>query len=181
MLSALILILICGGLCPSTGVSATDAAIPPNDLGGPQVKNTMTFPPHIVFIVLDDFGYNDLGTKNNKEIYSPNMDALLADGIELENYYVECVCSPSRATFLTGRKPLHTGVVDYIPQAAATGLLLNELTIADRLTSIGYISHAIGTLSFPPSLILVSTTHCSLLLFFSLLLLLLLLLELNIQ
>jgi hypothetical protein len=66
-------------------------------------------------------------------------------GIELTNYYVECVCSPTRATFLTGRFPLHHGVVDYIGQATPTGLPLNEVTIAQKLAQEhNYACHAIG-------------------------------------
>jgi hypothetical protein len=76
--------------------------------------------PHLVFVVLDDFGFNDLGAKSGGTVHSPALDALLADGVELTNYYVECVCSPSRATFLTGRSPLHHGVVDCSSPATPT-------------------------------------------------------------
>ena len=100
--------------------------------------------PHIVFVLLDDFGWNDLGAHNGGEVHSPAMDGLLADGIELTNYYVECVCSPSRATIMTGRYPLHHGVVDWLQPADARSLPAKELTVADRLAAAGWKCHAMG-------------------------------------
>jgi len=77
--------------------------------------------------------------------YDVTPTSPIIPGIELTNYYVECVCSPTRATFLTGRFPLHHGVVDYIGQATPTGLPLNEVTIAQKLEAEhNYACHAIG-------------------------------------
>lgn len=101
-------------------------------------------PPHIIFVVLDDFGYDDVGFHNNGGIQTPAMDALHADGIELTNYYVECVCSPTRATFMTGRYPIHHGVTDWLHPDVASGLPQDELTIANRLADANYVSHMVG-------------------------------------
>ena len=58
--------------------------------------------PHIIFILADDLGYNDVGY-HNAEIRSPTIDMLARTGVRLENYYVANMCSPSRAQLLTGR------------------------------------------------------------------------------
>lgn len=64
--------------------------------------------PNILFMVSDDLGGTDVGWRGS-EFPTPNIDALAYDGIRLENYYVQQVCSPSRTAFMTGRYPLHTG------------------------------------------------------------------------
>ena len=58
--------------------------------------------PNVVFILADDFGYNDIGY-HGSEIHTPNLDRLADTGVKLENYYVQPVCSPSRSQLLTGR------------------------------------------------------------------------------
>uniref|UniRef100_A0A8C7X6B5 Sulfatase N-terminal domain-containing protein n=1 Tax=Oryzias sinensis TaxID=183150 RepID=A0A8C7X6B5_9TELE len=57
--------------------------------------------PHIVFIMADDFGWNDVGY-HNSEIKTPNLDLLSAKGVRLQNYYVQPLCSPSRNQLMTG-------------------------------------------------------------------------------
>ena len=62
--------------------------------------------PHIVFILADDLGYNDIGyhaVQGMSAVRTPHLDALAADGVKLENYYVQPICSPSRSVFMTGR------------------------------------------------------------------------------
>ena len=59
-------------------------------------------PPHIVVILADDFGWNDVGY-HDSEINTPNLDTLSAAGVRLENYYVQPLCTPSRNQLLTGR------------------------------------------------------------------------------
>ena len=59
-------------------------------------------PPHIVFIVADDYGYNDIGY-HGSEILTPNLDKLSADGVRLENYYVQPICTPTRSQLMSGR------------------------------------------------------------------------------
>ena len=60
------------------------------------------FRPHILFILADDLGYNDVGY-HGSSIKTPNIDRLATTGIRLENYYVQPVCSPTRGQLLTGR------------------------------------------------------------------------------
>lgn len=59
-------------------------------------------PPHIIFILTDDQGFNDIGY-HSKDIHSPTLDKLAAEGVILENYYVQPLCTPSRSQLITGR------------------------------------------------------------------------------
>jgi len=67
-------------------------------------------PPHIAFVVADDLGWNDVGFHGSKQVRTPHIDKLAAEGIVLDRYYVQHECSPSRASFLTGRHVAHTGI-----------------------------------------------------------------------
>ena len=68
--------------------------------------------PNVVFIVADDLGFSDVGFRNNNEIRTPNIDNFAKEGIVLEKYYVQAVCSPTRATFMTGI-PITIRVIEY--------------------------------------------------------------------
>lgn len=57
--------------------------------------------PNIVFIIADDYGWNDIGY-HGSEIATPNLDSLAAKGVKLENYYVQPICTPSRSQLLSG-------------------------------------------------------------------------------
>lgn len=58
--------------------------------------------PHIVFVLVDDQGFRDVGY-HGSEIKTPTLDRLAAQGVKLENYYVQPLCSPSRSQLMTGR------------------------------------------------------------------------------
>lgn len=64
--------------------------------------------PHIVLVVIDDLGWSDLGFQGSK-IQTPNINRLAAEGVILDNYYVQPLCTPTRSTLMTGRYPIHTG------------------------------------------------------------------------
>ena len=81
------------------------------DLMSPnQVENEQTYgdrspaqqPPHIIFIMTDDQGFNDIGY-HSSDIRTPALDKLAADGVKLENYYIQPICTPSRSQLITGR------------------------------------------------------------------------------
>ena len=73
-----------------------------------EVKEVKT--PNIIVIVSDDQGYNDLGVYGGKEIQTPNLDRLAADGVRFTNFYVACSAStPSGAAMLIGRYPQRNG------------------------------------------------------------------------
>ena len=59
-------------------------------------------PPHIVFVLVDDMGWDDVGY-HGSEIRTPHLDELAAGGVTLDQYYVQPICSPSRSQLLTGR------------------------------------------------------------------------------
>ena len=65
-------------------------------------------PPHILLIVLDDLGWSDVGF-HGSTINTPNMDKLASEGVILDNYYVQPICSPTRGALLSGMYPIHTG------------------------------------------------------------------------
>eukprot|EP01065_Artemidia_motanka_P018039 TRINITY_DN2140_c0_g2_i1.p1 TRINITY_DN2140_c0_g2~~TRINITY_DN2140_c0_g2_i1.p1 ORF type:complete len:603 (+),score=210.53 TRINITY_DN2140_c0_g2_i1:52-1809(+) len=99
--------------------------------------------PNIVMIVMDDLGWDDVGFRSH-QIRTPHIDQLAKDGVVLDRYYTQDVCSPARATFMTGRYPMHHGIVDWIPPASAYGLPTNETTVANLLNRSGYDTHAVG-------------------------------------
>ena len=71
--------------------------------------------PNIIFILLDDFGWMDLGCYGSSFYQTPNLDRLCADGMHFTDAYASCpVCSPTRASVLTGRYPARVGVTNFI-------------------------------------------------------------------
>ena len=106
--------------------------------------------PHIVFILVDDYGFNDISYHAHKNgndtniIDTPNLDALAAAGIKLENYYVQPVCSPTRAALLSGRYGLHTGIHTALVDSARGGLPLDEVLLPQLLRKVGYATYALG-------------------------------------
>lgn len=58
--------------------------------------------PHLIFIMVDDQGFGDIGY-HGSDIHTPVLDQLAAEGVKLENYYVQPICSPSRSQLMTGR------------------------------------------------------------------------------
>ena len=70
--------------------------------------NKTTSPPHILFFVVDDLGWSDVGFHGSK-IQTPNIDKLASEGVVLDNYYVLPICTPTRSALMTGRYPIHTG------------------------------------------------------------------------
>ena len=58
--------------------------------------------PHILLVIADDFGFNDIGY-HGSEIKTPNLDKLAGEGIKLENYYVQPICTPTRSQLMSGR------------------------------------------------------------------------------
>ena len=65
--------------------------------------------PNVVYIVLDDVGFSDLGVYGS-EIHTPNIDRLAAEGLRYNNFHTRAICSPTRAALLTGRNSHSVGV-----------------------------------------------------------------------
>src|SRR6476660_6293792 len=100
--------------------------------------------PNIVFLLADDLGYSDVGF-HNSEIKTPNIDKLAATGARLEAFYVQPVCSPTRAAFMTGRYPMRHGLqVGVVRPWAQYGLPLEERTLAQALRDAGYTTGIFG-------------------------------------
>jgi len=107
-------------------------------LGGPARAQGQAQPkrPNIVLILTDDQSYGDVGCHGNEHLRTPNLDRLSAQGIELTHFHVSPVCSPTRASLLTGRYNYRTGVVDtYLGRSL---MYPDEVTLAEMLSSAGY-------------------------------------------
>ena len=118
--------------------------------------------PNIVFILADDFGYGDLGCMGCKDIATPNIDRLAAEGVKFTDFYANApVCTPTRAGFMTGRWQQRCGIefafgyqVEQFrrvkdawvpePDIHGLGLPLGETTIAQRLKTANYATGAFG-------------------------------------
>lgn len=92
-------------------------------------------PPNVVVILADDLGWNDVGW-HNPDVRTPNLDALAARGVRFEQYRVNAVCSPTRASLLTGRTAFRAGVPTPIPDQSA--LPAGERLLPQMLSEIGY-------------------------------------------
>ena len=101
--------------------------------------------PHIVVIVADDLGYADCGFNGGTQIATPHLDRLAAAGTVFDSFYVQPVCSPTRAALMTGRYPIRYGLqVGVIRPWATYGLPLEEQTLAAGLRAAGYTTAISG-------------------------------------
>lgn len=100
--------------------------------------------PNFVVIIADDLGYTDVGW-HGSEIKTPNLDRLANDGAKLEQFYVQPVCSPTRAALMTGRYPMRHGLQTGVVRPwAQYGLPLEERTLPQALREVGYETSIVG-------------------------------------
>ena len=100
--------------------------------------------PNIVLILCDDLGYGDLHCYGSS-IATPNIDRMAQEGVLFRQFYsASSVCSPSRASLLTGRYPTRVGVPGVLSPNDTTGLSLSEKTIAEMLKPIGFNTMCVG-------------------------------------
>ena len=113
-------------------------------------------PPNVVFILVDDLGWTDLGCYGSTFYETPNIDALAGQGIRFTDAYAASpVCSPTRAAIMTGKHPARLGITDWIPGQKPPGRKLlgpeirehvptEEVTIAEALRQAGYKTFLAG-------------------------------------
>ena len=112
--------------------------------------------PHIVFMLVDDWGWANVGYHRNPptpEVVTPNIDNLVKEGLELDQHYVFKLCSPSRCSLLTGRLPIHVNDDNKInptcynpkdPVSGFQGIPRNMTVIAEKMKEAGYQTHQVG-------------------------------------
>lgn len=128
-------------------------------------KNTLSQKPNIVFILIDDMGWKDVGFNGSTFYETPNIDKLSKEGMKFTNAYAACpVCSPTRASIMTGKYPAGMQTTDWfgapqpeeaaknkalsrnklLPAAYKEYLPLEEITIAEALKANGYTTFISG-------------------------------------
>lgn len=103
--------------------------------------------PNVILIYTDDQGTLDMGCYGAPDLYTPNMDALAASGVRFTQFYAgSSVCSPSRASLLTGMTPTKAGLNDNATSqpGSSEGLPAEAFTLAEALKSEGYQTAHIG-------------------------------------
>ena len=101
--------------------------------------------PNIIILFCDDLGYGDLGVYGHPTIRTPRLDRMAAEGMRFTQFYsAAAVCSPARASLLTGRYPPRHGTINIYWPGLDTGMDVQERTLADLLTAQGYASACVG-------------------------------------
>lgn len=98
--------------------------------------------PNVVVILADDQGWGDLSLTGNTNLSTPRIDSLARDGALVEHFYVEPLCSPTRAELLTGRYGARGGVRNVT--MGGERLDLDERTLAEAFRAAGYATGAFG-------------------------------------
>ena len=124
----------CGGVCPyldDTSTLDVEQIYFPSD------------PPHIVFMLADDWGYNDIGYKSTYMNWTtPDIDKFVTEGITLSNYFTHYYCVPTRGALMTGRTANRLGQI--VKTGQNCELPLSEVTLAQELKSAGYRTYMVG-------------------------------------
>lgn len=117
-------------------------------------QDMMRRKPNFVFFLVDDLGWKDLGCYDSTFYETPKIDRLAAHGVRFTNAYAACpVCSPTRASIMTGKYPARLRLTNFIAGARNGKLLsaeyfhcmkLEEVTLAEALKEAGYRTNFVG-------------------------------------
>jgi len=122
-----------------------------------QKKQIENQKPNILFILIDDMSYNGISCYGQKPWKTPHIDKIAEKGMKFSTAYVSCVCSPTRASIMTGKYPERLGITNWIPGGVARYknpkliekpflqfLPDSEITIAEALKKSGYQTAMVG-------------------------------------
>ncbi|MEJ0033490.1 MAG: sulfatase-like hydrolase/transferase [Bacteroidota bacterium] len=122
-----------------------------------QTKKDPKQPPNIIVFLIDDLGWSDIGCYGSSFYETPNIDKLAKQGAKFTSAYAAChVCSPSRASILTGKYPARMNLTDWLPGRndyafqklknveVTQNLPTNEITLAKALKDKGYNTAIVG-------------------------------------
>jgi arylsulfatase A-like enzyme len=112
-------------------------------------EKTTAARPNVIFILMDDMGYSDVGCYGAKKVQTPNIDQLAAEGLQLTDFHTAAsICSPSRAAFLTGGYPQRCGLYMGISPTREAhwflGLNPDEITLAEQFKKKDYTTLMVG-------------------------------------
>jgi arylsulfatase A-like enzyme len=122
----------------------------------PAQAETTATQPNVIIILADDLGYGDTGCYGQKRIKTPNIDRMASQGVRFTDFYAGApVCTPSRASLMTGcypqrigmaatPEPRRPGMANVLRSDSRYGLNPDEVTIAELLKSRGYVSACVG-------------------------------------
>lgn len=126
-------------------------------ISGCEQKEPVQQTPNIIFILADDLGYSQIGCNGTDYYKTPNIDRLASEGMRFSNAYAACsVCSPTRASIMTGKYPARLHLTNFIPGGPTESehlirqpewqkfLPLEEISIAEMLKSKGYKTAIFG-------------------------------------
>ena len=105
---------------------------------------------NFVFFLIDDLGWTDVGCYGSSFYETPNINRLASQGVRFTDAYAACpVCSPTRASIMTGKYPARTGITQWIggsdePTEYQHYMALGEVTIAEALKEAGYATGFVG-------------------------------------
>ena len=105
--------------------------------------------PHLIVLFADNLGWANVGYHrpegvDPREYATPHIDALAAEGMQLDRHYTYKYCSPSRSSLLSGRLPVHVNIYNDDPAMPGQGVPVNMTLLPEQLGKAGYVSHFVG-------------------------------------